>query len=88
MPTPSYEGTLRLLVTPLSEGKFRLEWLAGNKQVIWTEECTPKAGCAFASQIQATGTFKAVPGYFLDSNGLRHFVMSAECGRIGAQLPV
>ena len=81
----NYSGTLRPKITPLADGRIRVEWMDEEGVAIWTEGVKPKEGCGFMAQIECTGEFKVSrDNYMVDADGKRHFVLDAEEGRIGA----
>jgi len=84
MVAEEYTGTLRLCVRPLGERRLLMQWLAEDGTVVWTENAHVPADRGFVSQIVGTGTFIPQPGYFLDADNKRHFVISAEPGKLGA----
>lgn len=87
MAAAQYAGVLRPQITILSADRARVEWVdPATREVVWTEECSPRAGCAFVSQIECKGEFRPLPGYFVDADGKRHFVLAAEPGRLGAKM--
>lgn len=83
-----YDGILRAKITILSLSSVKVEWFnVDTKEVVWTEESTLIDGAvSVVSQIECTGHFKTVVGYFVDDRGLRHFVMNAETGHLGTVL--
>lgn len=76
-----FTGTMRAKIT-LLEGGVCIEWInAETMEVIWTETVQPADGCAAVCQIAGIGEFEPRPGYFIDSEGKRHFAMPAETAR-------
>lgn len=64
---------------------MQLDWFdPQTMETVWTETCEPHAGFSFASQIVCSGEFRPASGFFIDSEGKRHFVMHADPGRLGA----
>ena len=84
---PNYSGTLRPKITILGEELLKIEWIHESEgridEIIWTETIKVKAGCSAVSQVVCSGHFEPKPGYFMDENGLRHFVMACDPGELG-----
>lgn len=83
-PLKAYEGTLRPKITILDEEQAKVEWLDDVGTVIWTETVKPRKGYSFMSQVTCTGKFNIAPGYFVDEDGKRHFVLNCDPGKLGA----
>lgn len=80
-----HRGTLRMCVRPLGDRCLSLQWICDETQdIIWTEMVNVPEDRGFVSQIVGTGTFRPHPGYFLDLENKRHFVIAAEPGKLGA----
>lgn len=83
-PLKTYSGELRAKITILEPEEASIEWCDRNGLVVWMETSKPREGMSFMSQIVCTGEFKTVPGYFVDEDGKRHFVMKCDPGELGA----
>ena len=78
----THQGILRPRITLLDDSKtVIIEWCdVETDGVIWTEQITiPPARRAY-SQIVCSGDFQTRPGFFVDNEGKRHFVVHAQPG--------
>lgn len=82
-PLKTYAGTLRPRITILGLEEAKVEWINTEGVVVWTETSKPRQGYSFVSQITCVGEFATSPGYFVDEDGKRHFVMKCDPGRLG-----
>ncbi len=84
-PPKMHLGVLRPLFRLFDDSAvLQVEWLdVETNKIVWTETIRPKAGMRAISQIVCSGEFQPMPGYFLDDDGRRHFVMHAEPGQLG-----
>lgn len=83
-PRKTYQGTLRPKITILGPEEARIEWCDRDGNAIWTETAKPREGFSFMSQITCDGEFSTSPGYFVDEEGKRHFVMKCDTGKLGS----
>lgn len=70
----------------LHDDKIIVEWCTPERRVVWTEAIAIREGHKMASQIECDGTFVATAGFYVDTDGNRHFVMAAEPGKLGLAL--
>ncbi len=96
-PLKTYAGTLRPRFTyvetvtdtfGINHHMLKVQWVADNGTVIWTETAKTQDGHAFVSQITCAGEFATSSAFTVDEDGKRHFSMKCDPGVLGAPFGV
>lgn len=84
-PKQEHFGSLRPQVSVTPDGRIKVEWVAPDRTVVWTETMENQPGRAAMSQIECDGKFAVRSGMYVErATGKRHFILNAEAGRLGA----